>query len=72
MAQDAVIRENDCGTETGVLVEEIVESGNITSPLSERILGRCPVKDILDSQENIIVKRGEIIEETHLILRKCK
>ena len=27
-----------------LLVEEIVESGNITSPLSERILGRTPVR----------------------------
>ena len=40
MAQDAVIREEDCKTENGVIVEEIVESGNITSPLTERILGR--------------------------------
>ena len=39
VAQDAVIRELDCGTQKGVMVEEIVESGNITSPLSERVLG---------------------------------
>ena len=36
VAQDAVIREIDCGTKNGVLVEEIVESGNITSPLSRK------------------------------------
>ena len=42
VAQDAVIRELDCGTKNGVMVEEIVESGNITSPLSERVLGRTP------------------------------
>ena len=66
VAQDAVIREIDCGTVNGVVVEEIIESGNITSPLSERILGRCPVEDISDSENNVIVKSGEIIEETHL------
>ena len=55
VAQDAVIREEDCKTTNGVLVEEIVESGNITSPLSERILGRTPVENILDSDNNIIV-----------------
>ena len=48
VAQDAVIRELDCGTQKGVMVEEIVESGNITSPLSERVLGRTPANDILD------------------------
>ena len=53
VAQDAVIREDDCKTQNGVMVEEIVESGNITSPLSERILGRTPVEDILDQEGNM-------------------
>ncbi len=66
VAQDAVIREEDCNTSNGVIVEEIVESGNITSPLTERILGRTPVNDILDENENCIVKSGEIISEKHL------
>ena len=66
VAQDAVIRELDCGTQKGVMVEEIVESGNITSPLSERVLGRTPANDILDLKNNILIKAGEIIEEKHL------
>ncbi|OUW65891.1 MAG: hypothetical protein CBD60_02695 [Flavobacteriaceae bacterium TMED200] len=66
VAQDAVIRELDCNTKKGVLVEEIVESGNITSPLTERILGRTPVEDIIDENQNTIVNSGEIISEKHL------
>ena len=66
VAQDAVIRELDCGTKNGVIVEEIVESGNITSPLTERILGRTPVDDLLDENNETIVKSGEIISEKHL------
>jgi len=66
VAQDAVIREEDCKTNNGVLVEEIVESGNITSALAERILGRTPVEEILDVSKNVIVKAGEIISEQHL------
>ncbi len=66
VAQDAVIREDNCGTSNGVIVEEIVESGNITSPLSERILGRTPIEKIIDQNENIIVEAGEIISEQHL------
>ncbi len=68
VAQDAVIRELDCNTKNGVIVEEIVESGNITSPLTERILGRTPVEDILDEHNQIIVNSGEIISEKHLDL----
>jgi len=66
VAQDAVIREDDCKTSKGVVVEEIVESGNITSSLSERVLGRTPVSDMLDENSNVIVKAGEIISEIHL------
>ena len=59
VAQDAVIRELDCGTQKGVVVEEIVESGNITSPLSERVLGRTPANDVLDSKDDILIKAGD-------------
>ncbi len=68
VAQDAVIRELDCKTNNGVIVEEIIESGNITSPLTERILGRTPVENIVDENEQIIVNSGEIISEKHLEL----
>ena len=66
VAQDAVIREEDCKTKNGVIVEEIIESGNITSPLTERILGRTPVDNILDENNETLVDAGEIISEKHL------
>tara|TARA_B100001057_G_scaffold104852_1_gene102331 strand:+ start:2711 stop:6820 length:4110 start_codon:yes stop_codon:yes gene_type:complete len=66
VAQDAVIREEDCKTKNGVIVEEIVESGNITSSLSERVLGRTPVNDVFDEDNNKIINAGEIISEVHL------
>ena len=66
VAQDAVIRELDCGTNNGVMVEEIVDSGNITSPLSERVLGRTPSEDVKDINNNLIIQSGYIIEEKHL------
>ncbi len=66
VAQDAVIREEDCKTSNGVIVEEIVEAGNVTSALIERILGRTPVDPILDEEKNPIVESGEIIAENHL------
>ena len=66
VAQDAVIRELDCKTKKGVIVEEVVESGNITSPLTERILGRTPVEDLFDENNQIILHSGEIISEKHL------
>ncbi len=70
VAQDAVIKEYDCETNNGVLIEEIVESGNVTSPLSDRILGRCPADDVIDKDQNVIVKKGDIIDEA--VVEKIK
>ncbi len=40
VAQDLVITEEDCKTEAGVLMQPIVEGGDVVEPLSERVLGR--------------------------------
>ena len=66
VAQDAVIREEDCGTVNGVLVEEIIESGNVTSALIERILGRTTLEDIKDNEGNLVLQSGTLIEENHI------
>ena len=55
--------------EKGYQDSEIIESGNITSPLSERVLGRTPVNNISDEDNNIIVEAGEIISDDHLTIR---
>ncbi|OGW08123.1 MAG: DNA-directed RNA polymerase subunit beta', partial [Nitrospinae bacterium RIFCSPLOWO2_12_39_16] len=38
VAQDMIIREEDCGTIRGIEVESLIESGEIIQPLSERLL----------------------------------
>jgi DNA-directed RNA polymerase subunit beta' len=64
VAQDCVIVEDDCGTQNGLTVREVLEGGEIVVPLSERILGRCTGVDIVDPLSgDVIVKAGEMIEE---------
>ena len=40
VAQDVIVSENDCGTNEGIYVEPIIESGEIIEPLRDRIVGR--------------------------------
>ena len=40
VAQDAVVNVQDCGTDKGITLSALVESGEIIEPLSERVLGR--------------------------------
>ena len=63
VAQEVIVREDDCGTEEGIWVEEIP---NI-EPLSERIEGRVAAIDLVNKHTGeVIVPAGEEITEQHL------
>lgn len=63
VAQDCVITESDCGTNKGLDIETLVQSGH-SFELSDRILGRVAQGDIIDpSSDKILVKDGELIDE---------
>ncbi len=66
VAQDVIIREDDCGTTKGITVSNIASGKEIIEPLSDRIVGRRATDDIrLDPKKptTTIVKRGEEIDE---------
>lgn len=64
VAQDLVITGNDCGTSNGLIMTPIIEGGDVVEPLSERVLGRVAVDDIMDaSGENIIVPAKTLLDE---------
>ncbi|CAH1666468.1 DNA-directed RNA polymerase subunit beta' [Chelatococcus asaccharovorans] len=66
VAQDAVIREPDCGSERGIRMRAIVDAGQIVATLASRILGRTAVEDVIDSEGNVLVPKGTMIEEWHI------
>ena len=67
VAQDCIVVENDCGTSEGLILKPVIESGEEMVSLSDRVLGRVPCEDVIDPATNeIIVKKGDIIEEKHL------
>jgi DNA-directed RNA polymerase subunit beta' len=64
VAQDCIIVEDDCGTSQGITVKAVVEGGDVISPLSERVLGRSAVDDVVDPLTGkTIVKGAQIIDE---------
>jgi len=64
VAQDAIITQEDCGTEDGLTMEAIIDGGEVTAPLSERILGRTAARDVIHPETGeLIVPIGQMIEE---------
>ncbi len=63
VANDAVITEFDCGTLDGIDMDALEESGEVIQPLSDRILGRVALEDIVDPDGNVLVEADQVIEE---------
>ena len=64
VAQDCIIREEDCGTEDFIQVSAVINDGEVVASLSERILGRVSAEDITSPiDQSIAVKKGVMIDE---------
>jgi len=46
VSQDVIVREEDCGTDTGIVVSDIKEGPEMIEKLEERLIGRFPLKEI--------------------------
>ncbi len=60
VAQDVVVRERDCGDETGV-VKRRVDSEEIGVPLGDRLVGRAALQDAKDGRGKVFIKKGDLI-----------
>ena len=64
VAQDLVVSAVDCGTKEGVVIRPIIEGGDITVQLSERVLGRVLVEDVTSPiNKDYVLKAGTLIDE---------
>ena len=64
VAQDCIIRMEDCGTENVITATAAVNDGEVVASLAERILGRTAGEDIcVPGTDEVIVARGELIDE---------
>ncbi len=65
VAQDLVVTEIDCGTTEGLVMNPIIEGGDVIQALGDRILGRVVAQDVYRPGENVevIAKAGTMIDE---------
>ncbi|WP_179395794.1 DNA-directed RNA polymerase subunit beta' [Lacticaseibacillus absianus] len=64
VAQDVIVREEDCGTDRGLLVTAIREGNEMIEPLYDRLVGRFTQKTVYDPQTGaIIVPRDTLMDE---------
>ena len=69
VAQDVVVREDDCGTDHGTVVEDLLDDKldadrKPIETFADRILGRYPLHDVINpTTKKVICSADEIIDE---------
>ena len=64
VAQDVIIREEDCGTDRGLPVRALVDGSEVIEPLIDRLIGRTAFNEIVHPETgDVIVKHNEMIHE---------
>ncbi|MFB4214180.1 DNA-directed RNA polymerase subunit beta' [Shouchella sp. JSM 1781072] len=64
VAQDVIVRENDCGTDRGLEVAAIKEGTETIENLYDRLVGRVAFKTVRHPEsEEILIRRGELMSE---------
>ncbi|BBA85270.1 DNA-directed RNA polymerase subunit beta' [endosymbiont of Sipalinus gigas] len=70
VAQDIVITEYNCNTENGIEINCILNFYENKEVLKDKIFGRVLSKDIFDSNNNILLKKNDLIDINNFIVIK--
>ncbi|MEJ7777526.1 MAG: DNA-directed RNA polymerase subunit beta' [Sphingomicrobium sp.] len=64
VSQDAVIIEEDCGTDRALEMRAIVQGGAVIASLGDRVLGRTTAEDVVDPKSgDVMIKEGTLLDE---------
>ena len=66
VAQDVIIREEDCHTEKYINLTAITDGEDVIVPLEDRLLGRTVAQDIVDKDGNVLVTKNTTVDRDDL------
>ncbi len=66
VAQDVIIREEDCHTEKFINLTAITDGEDVIVPLEDRLLGRTVAQDIVDKDGNVLVTKNTTVDRDDL------
>ncbi len=66
VAQDVIIREEDCHTEKFINLTAITDGEDVIVPLEDRLLGRTVAQDIVDADGNVLVTKNTTVDRDDL------
>jgi len=66
VAQDVIIRLDDCGTSEGIEISDICDGKEMIEPLSERLVGRHLIEDFVDPDTGeVVISKDTLLKDEH-------
>ncbi|MGH7776719.1 MAG: DNA-directed RNA polymerase subunit beta', partial [Candidatus Dormibacterales bacterium] len=63
VAQDVIVREEDCGTQNGIWIRGITRERAHAEPLQDKIGGRIASEDVVTVEGEVLAHAGEVIPD---------
>jgi DNA-directed RNA polymerase subunit beta' len=68
VSQDVVVTSEDCGTDQGIMINPVIDGGDIIETLGDRVLGRVVAEDICKpGTDEVVVAKGTMIDEALVV-----
>jgi len=62
VSQDVIIREDDCGTDDGILVHDIKDGNEIIEKIKDRLIGRVTCENVVNPETGeVLVEKGHMM-----------
>lgn len=55
VSQDVIVRESDCGTEHGIVLEYLMDGDKVVVSLEDRLVGRVLARDVLHPETQAVI-----------------
>ena len=71
VAQDVIIRDDDCGTDRGITVSAIMEGDEMIEPLFDRLLGRFTAETVKDPKTGEVIVGKDVMMDEKMARKIC-
>ena len=71
VAQDVIIRDDDCGTDRGITVSAIMEGDEMIEPLFDRLVGRFTAETVKDPETGEAIVGRDVMMDENMAHKIC-
>lgn len=71
VSQEVIVREDDCGTDEGIVISNIMEGNDVVESLEERLTGRYTAEDVVNPKTGKVIAPKNTYCDANLAHKIC-